>query len=87
MNFSDPQPLPIALPKGPLTAQLRDAVEMELAKSIPDGKKGVVVAVANHEGVSAAIAMKVGDHWKLGGSVQKKWGGDVSGQVLVIGTW
>ena len=85
--FSDPTPLPIALPNGPLTKQLKTAVELELSKAIPDGKKGAIVAIANHEGATVAVATKLGDSWKLGGSVTQKWGGGVSGQVMVVGTW
>jgi hypothetical protein len=33
------------------------------------------------------IATKFGEHWTLAGEVESTWGGDVSGRVLLTGSW
>lgn len=82
-----PVPLPVEIPSGPLTKSLRASIESAVKDIVPDGKRGAVLAIADHEGATIAVATKVGDSWRIGGDVQRKWGGAVQGRVMVVGSW
>jgi hypothetical protein len=85
--MSDVVTLPVVVTHGPVTRSLRQQVELAVADLVPAGRRGAVVALAGHEGATVTVATKVGDHWRLAGNVSRKWGGDVSGQVVVVGSW
>jgi hypothetical protein len=38
-------------------------------------------------GVVAGIAVRIGTNWQLGADLETRWGGDVSGRVMVMGSW
>ncbi len=85
--MESPQPLPVVLPPGKLTASLRSQVESAVANIIPDGKSGAVLAIAGSEGVTVTVATKIGDDWTLSAEASKKWRGDVSGRIMIVGSW
>ena len=80
-------PLPLELTPGPVTRPLRESIEAAIADIIPEDKQGAVLAIAGREGATVVGATRVGDHWKIGGEVHRKWGGRVEGRVMVIGAW
>jgi hypothetical protein len=86
-TFSDPVEVPVVLPDGPMTKDLREQIERSIASIIPPDKRGAVLAVADGDGMQLAAATRVGTRWKLGGEVTRKWGGRVAGKVMVVGTW
>jgi len=86
-TFSDPVEVPVQLPAGPMTKDLRLQIEASIAKIIPDNKRGAVLAVADGDGMQFAAAHRVGARWQLAGEVTRKWGGKVAGQVMIVGTW
>jgi hypothetical protein len=75
------------LPPGPVTSAFRASLERALADVIPKDKRGAVLAVADDKGARIAFATRVGNHWELGASAGRSWDGDVSGAVVVQGTW
>ena len=79
--------LPIVIPSGSLTRQLRGQIESAVAQIIPDGKRGAVLAIAGNEGATVTVATKIGDDWILAADASRKWGGAVSGQVRVVKSW
>ena len=86
-DFSEPVFLPVGVTAGPVTRPLREQIEAAVARAIPKGKAGVVLGVATEHGMQLAAAHRIGDRWKLAGEVSRKWGGKVSGQVMVVGSW
>lgn len=83
----EPLTLPVVVPSGPMTRSLREQVQGAIADLIPLDKRGAAVAIAGHEGATLTVATRIGESWALGGDVTRKWGGDVHGRVLVVGTW
>lgn len=82
-----PTLLPSVVPPGRLTRALREQIEREIAEAIPEGKRGVVVALADQEAATVGVATRIGSSWKLSADVSRTWRGKVSGQVKVIGVW
>jgi hypothetical protein len=79
--------LPLLLPKGSITKQTREQIELSVAELIPEGKTLAVLGVADKDGIAAVVVAKMGTHWKLQGDFRRAWGGDVSGAVKVIGVY
>lgn len=83
----DPLPLPVIVPPGKFTRDLRESIEREIDALIPEGKTRVVLIVGDGNGLGIGYARRVGTSWKLGAEVSRDWSGDVSGQVKVVGSW
>ena len=90
----DDAELPVAIPLPGLTVPpkvtsiplLRDDIAKALDAALGPNKKGAIVAVAGHESATFAGAVKIGDHWTIGGLVN--WvPGHVSGQVMLMASW
>lgn len=79
--------LPLTLPPGRLHESFREQVERAVGEIVPSGKRGAVLAIANHEGTTLTFATKIGDTWSLDVSAGKAWHGPVTGQVRVVGSW
>lgn len=79
--------LPIVVPSGKVSRQLRAQVEAAVAEIVPAGKRGAFLAIAGHEGTTVTVATKIGDDWILAADANRKWSGEVSGQVRVVGSW
>jgi hypothetical protein len=75
------------LGKGPLTESGRRAIEEYLVQVIPPGATGAALGVITKDGISFGAAMRLGDRWELAGGVERAWSGDISGQVVVMGSW
>jgi hypothetical protein len=77
------------LPRGPLSAAFTREVEQQLAAHIPPGKRGALLTVVDETGaqISVAAALDADGDWKLAGNVDAKWGGEVSGTVMLSGSW
>ena len=72
---------------GPISLDIRRSIEQAITDVIPDGHTQAVVAVVNMDGFSATYAAKLGDHWKLDAEIEKKWSGNVTGSVKILGSW
>jgi hypothetical protein len=87
MAFDDPISLPVTIDIGDLTKINKAKIEQAIREIVPAGKRGAILAVADHEAFTVTTAMRIGAHWQLAGDVQKKWGKNVTGQVRILGTW
>lgn len=56
-------------------------------QSIPDGKRGALLVVADQDGARALLAARIGHHWQLAAGADKPWTGPVTGQVVIQGAW
>lgn len=77
------------LPPGPLASAFKRELEQQLTAQVPPGKRGALLTVVDKDGVqvSVAAALDADGDWKLAGNVGKKWGGDLSGRVILSGAW
>jgi hypothetical protein len=82
-------PLPVLVPPGPLTASITKAVEDAVASSVPEGKRGALVTVLGPSGIHVGVTAKLdrAGNWKLSGEAEYAWGGHVSGQAILVGSW
>jgi hypothetical protein len=87
MPLIEPQATDIVLPKGPITPDFRASIDQALANLVPPGKNGALLFVATDKGAVLGVAAKLNDNWAIGGDVEKKWSGDVTGRVFVRGYW
>jgi hypothetical protein len=55
--------------------------------TIPEHKRGALVVVANHEGVKAQVAAKIGDTWQFAAGGGVTWQGKLEGSVCIVGAW
>lgn len=86
-KFAEPLPTAVVLPTGPVTRLDREAIERALSDLIPAGKTGALIGVATHEGMVLGVAARVNQTWTVGAEVEKRWGGRVTGRVMVVGAW
>lgn len=76
------------LPPGDVTAPIRQSIERQLQLLVPEGKRGALMGVVDASGNARfGVAARIGDGWQLAADVEKRWGGPVSGQVLLTGAW
>jgi hypothetical protein len=75
------------IPRGPLSAAVKAEIELQVGQLVPPGRTGATLVVLDRNGARATVATKVGDHWTLAGDVTTTWGGDVSGRVVLTGSW
>ena len=54
---------------------------------IPPTHHVAVVAVADAEGARAVIVGRIGDHWKIQGSVEHAWTGGTDAHLAVKASW
>lgn len=69
---------------------ISDAVKASINdafKTVPEGKRGALLVVADEHGARAMLAARMGEHWKVAAGAGKQWNGPVSGTVAVIGSW
>lgn len=80
---------PLVVPPGQLDQSVKDAVEQAVAAEVPDGKRAAVLAVYDPftRTASVQVAAKIGDSWKLAANVDQTWGGPVTGQVMLVGSF
>lgn len=81
------QPTDVIVPVGRITNRLRAKVEAAVADLVAKDKRGAILAIAGAEEITVTVATKLGDEWLLAAEVAHKWGGDVTGQVMVMGSW
>jgi hypothetical protein len=79
-----PVPTGVTVPPGPVLPNIRDQLEVRLAAIIPPGHSVAVIGHADFGSGTLAFAKKVGDHWEIESDIEKRWGGDVSGEVNVV---
>lgn len=87
MAFDNPVSLPVTIDVGELTKINKAKIEQAIREIVPEGKRGAVLVVADHEATTVTLATKVGDHWQLAADAKYKWRGNVTGQVRILGTW
>src|SRR5690606_32882239 len=58
-------------PGGPIAASLERAVQQVIADTVPEGKRGAVVAVADTERAYVALAYRGGDTWQVAAWAEK----------------
>jgi hypothetical protein len=64
-------------------AKIRAALE-----TIPDGKRGALLAIADEHGVRAQVAANLGGHWKVAAGIGATWQGPKpEAFVAVQGYW
>ena len=91
-------PLPPVPPVGPLPpvgqhplfsgVSLSTRISLLIADAdIPPDHHVAVVAVADAEGARAVIVGRIGDHWKIQGSVEHAWTGATDAQLAVKASW
>jgi hypothetical protein len=67
-----------------------DAIKRQVSAAlatIPDHKRGALIVVANHDGLKAQVAARIGDDWQIAAGGGVTWTGDVEGSVAVVGSW
>lgn len=74
---------------GPLSRAVQQEIETQLAQAIPPGKRGALLVVAGKDGAQfqVAAALDRDGQWKLAGNASTTWGGDVTGSVVLAGSW
>lgn len=75
------------IPRGPLSAAVKAEIEQQVGLLVPPGRSGATIVVLDAHGARATVATKLGEHWTLGGDVDTTWGGNVSGRVILTGSW
>jgi hypothetical protein len=75
------------LPPGPVTPEFKASIEKALAEMLPKTTNGAVLAVLDENGARAVYATRLGERWELGVSADREWGGNISGEIRVRGTW
>jgi hypothetical protein len=82
-------PLGLVIPPGALTKSVQRAVEQAVAQAVPKGKRGALVAVVDPAGARFGVvaALDADGDWKLAGDAQVAWDGEVTGQVVLAGSW
>jgi hypothetical protein len=67
---------------GPIRDAIRNAFD-----SIPEGKKGALLLVADQDGVRLHVAARIGDHWKVAAGAGVTVDKGYSYGVSVEATW
>lgn len=77
------------LPPGPLTAAFKAEIERSLATAVPPGKRGALLVVVDKDGAQVEVTANLTDDgdWRLGAEASTTWGGNVSGRVMLTGSW
>lgn len=70
----------------PLSDGMRAQLNAHLA-TIPEGKRGALIVMADENGARAHLAARLNDNWKVAFEAGKPWNGPVTGQVMLEGTW
>lgn len=70
----------------PLAEGMRKQIAAHLA-TIPEGKKGALLVIADEHGARAHVAARINDNWKVAFEAGKPWRGPVTGAVMVEGSW
>lgn len=86
-KVAEPVPTDVVLPKGPVTAEFRASIDKALADMIPPGRRSAAIGVATQDGMVVGFATRINDRWTIGADVEKQWGGDLTGRVMVVGAW
>lgn len=80
--------LDVSLDTHPNVIDLKQSIANAVQDLIPPDHKGAVIMVASQTGMTFGVATKIGKDWQIAGDVTKKWdSGDVSGRVMVMGSW
>jgi len=85
--YQEPIATGVTLKPGPVTPDFHQAVDRALADIIPPGRTGAVIFVGTQQKIVAAAAARIDQHWVIGGDVEKIFGGPLSGQVFIKGSW
>lgn len=75
------------VPEGPLTSAVRSEIERRTAELVPPGKTSALLVLLDKNGVSSVLVHKINNNWTLDAEVKVKWGGDVTGSVVLNGSW
>lgn len=75
------------VPIGDVTLDLRQSIEQAITDVIPAEHTAAIIAVANLDGFSATFAAKIGTHWQIDAELERKWSGQISGSVKILGSW
>lgn len=77
------------VPRGPLTQAIKNEIEASLVNKIPPGKRGALLVITDKHGVKFEVTANLDKdgNWKLHGNAGTTWGGDVSGSVVLAGSW
>jgi hypothetical protein len=80
--------LPV-VPPGPISSAFKRELEQSLAAVVPPGKRGGLLAVVDKDGTKLYVAAALTDDgdWQVAGNIGTSWGGDVTGKVILSGSW
>jgi hypothetical protein len=59
----------------------------EAFSTIPKGKRGALVVIADHHGARAVLAANLNGNWKVALDAASPWAGPVTGSVSLQGSW
>jgi hypothetical protein len=66
---------------------MREAIAQHLA-TIPEGKRGALLVIADDKGARAHLAARLGDNWKVAFEAGRPWvGKKPEGAVMLEGSW
>lgn len=57
---------------------------LRAVRDIPEGKKGVIVAVADGDGARLTALARLGGHWSVAMVGNRDWSGKLEGQAAVV---
>jgi hypothetical protein len=75
-----------ALGRRPIADAIKAQIDAAF-QSVPEGKRGALLVLATEDGVTAHVAAKLGDHWKVAAGCGTTWQGKVNGSVAIMGAW
>ncbi len=70
----------------PVTVDIKAAIAQHLA-SIPEGKRGALLVIADTHGTRAHVAANLNNTWLVAFEAGKPWKGPVTGEVMLVGSW
>lgn len=73
----------------PPTSLMADATRIvtDLAKSLPPGSQGGIIAVATDTGWNAAVVHRAGERFQVASWIGKDWTGSLTGGGAVRTSW
>ncbi len=78
--------MPDPFGRTPIADSVKLAIDQAFA-TVPEGKRGALLVIADERGPRAMLAARLGDHWKVAAGGGVPWGGKVYGTAAVEASW